>query len=105
VYRLSGLKVNILDSRSAAVGLMLGNSFYQLCLDRLGRDLIYLMALSFPGIKKELPMYFISSEEGVPRTEMMRCTWSRKSSPGKRGWRPNNSARIQPTDQMSTAFV
>lgn len=51
---------------------MLGKSFYQDCLDLLGKDLMYLMALS-------LPMYFMSSVVGVPSTEMMRCTWSKKS--------------------------
>ena len=50
-------------------------------------------------------MYFMSYEDGVPSTEMMRCTWSRKSSPGKRGCLPKSSARMQPTDQMSTALV
>jgi len=45
---LSGLKVSILESKSAAVGFMLGNSFYQLCLDRFGSDFMYLMALSLP---------------------------------------------------------
>jgi hypothetical protein len=50
-------------------------------------------------------MYFMSSEEGVPNTEMMRCTWSRKSSPGNSGCLPNSSARMHPTDQMSTALV
>ena len=50
-------------------------------------------------------MYFMSSEEGVPNTEMIRCTWSRKSSPGKRGCLPKSSARMHPTDQISTALV
>ena len=72
MYRLSGLKVNILVSKSAAVGLMLGNSLSQFCFDLLGRDLIYLMALSFPGINSHVPMYFISSLFGVPKTDMIR---------------------------------
>lgn len=50
-------------------------------------------------------MYFISSDEGVPSTEMILCTWSRKSSPGNSGCLPNSSARIQPTDHISTALV
>jgi hypothetical protein len=51
------------------------------------------------------PMYFISSADGVPRTEIILWTWSKKSSPGNRGVRPNSSAIIHPTDQMSIDFV
>jgi hypothetical protein len=47
----------------------------------------------------------MSSVVGVPSTEIIRWTWSRKSSPGKSGCLPNSSARIHPTDQISTAFV
>lgn len=71
-YRLSGLKVSILERRSAAWGLISGKSLSQLCLVLLGRDFIYFIALSFP-------MYFISYCVGVPRTEMILWTWSRKS--------------------------
>ena len=49
---------------SAAVGLMLGNSFSQFCFDLFGNDFMYLIALS-------LPIYFMSSELGVPKTEMI----------------------------------
>ncbi len=67
VYLLSGLKVSILDRRSAACGLMSGNSLSQFCLVLFGKDFIYLMALSFP-------IYFMSSWVGVPRTEMILWT-------------------------------
>jgi Mn2+/Fe2+ NRAMP family transporter len=45
---LSGLKVSILERRSAAVGLILGNSFSQDCRDRFGNDFMYFIAFSFP---------------------------------------------------------
>jgi hypothetical protein len=54
---------------------------------------------------EDVPIYFMSSELGVPSTEMILWTWSRKSSPGKSGCRPNSSARMHPTDQISTALV
>lgn len=50
-------------------------------------------------------MYFISSGVGVPKTEMILWTWSKKSYPGNNGCLPYSSAIIQPTDQISTAFV
>ncbi len=50
-------------------------------------------------------MYFISSDEGVPNTDIILWTWSKKSYPGKRGVLPNNSATIHPTDHTSIALV
>ena len=98
VYLLSGLNVSILLRRSAAWGLMLGKSLSQPCLLLFGNDLMYLIAFSFP-------MYFISSWDGVPKTEIILCTWSRKSSPGNSGCLPSSSAIMHPVDQISTAFV
>jgi hypothetical protein len=62
--RLSGLKQSILVSRSDNYGVIVGNSFYHFCFVLFGNDLIYLMASLFP-------MYFISSADGVPRTEII----------------------------------
>lgn len=54
---------------------------------------------------RPVPIYFMSSGVGVPSTEMILCTWSRKSSPGNNGCLPYSSAIMHPTDQISTAFV
>merc|ERR1719446_1864304 len=35
----------------------------------------------------------------------MQLSWWTWSVPGKSGFRPSNSAKMQPTDHMSTAFV
>ncbi len=67
LYLLSGLKVSILDSKSAACGFMSGNNLSQFCLVLFGKDFMYLIALSFP-------IYFMSSWVGVPRTEMILWT-------------------------------
>ena len=64
MYLLSGLNVNILLSKSAAWGLMLGKSLSQPCFVRLGNDFMYFIAFS-------LPIYFISSGVGVPKTEII----------------------------------
>ena len=79
--------------------------FLPVLLWPFGKRLNILDSILIPYVKKLLPMYFISSELGVPRTEIMRWTWSRKSSPGKRGCLPKSSAKMQPMDQISTAFV
>jgi hypothetical protein len=50
-------------------------------------------------------MYFISLDDGVPKTEMILCTWSKKSYPGNKAVFPNNYAAIQPTDQISMALL
>jgi len=50
-------------------------------------------------------MYFMSYDVGVPKTDIILWTWSKKSSPGNKGCLPYNSAIIQPTDHISTAFV
>jgi hypothetical protein len=97
VARLSGLKQSMRVRRSDNYGVMDGKSFSHFCLVRFGSDLMYLIASLFP-------MYFISSADGVPRTEMILWTWSKKSSPGNRGVRPNSSAMMHPTDQMSIDF-
>ena len=97
VILLSGLKHSILVKRSESSGVMLGNKLIHFCFDLFGRDLIYLMASLFP-------MYFISSVEGVPKTEIILCTWSKKSSPGKRGVLPSSSAIMHPMDQISIAL-
>lgn len=47
----------------------------------------------------------MSSGVGVPKTDIILWTWSKKSSPGNKGCLPYSSAIIQPTDQISTAFV
>ena len=77
---------------------MVGNSLSHFCLDLLGKDFMYLTASWFP-------IYFISLELGVPNTEIILETWSKKSSPGNKGVLPNSSAAMQPTDQMSIALL
>jgi len=47
----------------------------------------------------------MSFDEGVPKTDIILWTWSRKSYPGKRAVFPSNSAVIHPTDQTSIALL
>lgn len=51
------------------------------------------------------PINFVSSTFGVPVIEIILWTWSKKSSPGKRGVLPKSYATIHPTDHTSMAFV
>lgn len=44
-----------------------------------------------------------SSSVGVPRARKMVFNWSISLSPGRYGIRSISSAKMQPTDQMSTA--
>ncbi len=97
VIRLSGSNCNIWVNRSDNSGVIWGNNFYHFCLDLFGNDLMYLIASSFD-------MYLMSFDEGVPKTEIIRWTWSKKSSPGKSAVFPKSSAAIQPTDHTSIAF-
>lgn len=98
VILFSGSNWSIWVNKSESSGVIWGNNFYHFCFVLLGKDFMYLIASSFV-------MYLISFEDGVPRTEIILWTWSRKSSPGKRAVFPNNSAAIHPTDQISMALL
>lgn len=94
----SGSNWSIWVKRSESSGVIWGNNFYHFCFVLFGKDLIYFMASSFV-------MYLMSLEEGVPKTEMILWTWSRKSSPGNKAVLPKSSAAMHPTDQMSIALL
>lgn len=95
---MSGLKQSIRVSKSDKSGVIFVNNLSHFCFVLFGRDFIYFIASLFP-------IYFISSADGVPKIEIILWTWSKKSSPGNKGVLPKSSATIQPTDQISMAFV
>lgn len=98
VILLSGSNWSIWVSKSESSGVICGKSFSHFCLVLFGKDFMYLIASSFV-------MYLMSLEDGVPKTEIILWTWSRKSSPGKSAVFPRSSAAMQPTDQISIALL
>ena len=100
VRRIKGLNTTRDSSKNRAssvrVRLALGKS--------VAKDTFFLLAWdSRNRLACELFTWATSVGLGAPITSKIKVNWWKKSFPGKRGLRSSSSAKMHPTDHMSTA--